>query len=170
MNDGQTLVLIPARMASTRLPNKPLADIVGLPMIVHVLNRAAEAGIGGNRRRPCRRHRRRRGIGRGLGRRGLGNGLLGLLGGDRGGGQHDRGAKQNGGQGAGPPDNPGPPRGERSPCRVRICLSGIGSHPLAYNCCLLVAACIFRTRPNAPPFAGVIDPQRAPPEAALPRL
>ena len=46
MNDGQTLVLIPARMASTRLPNKPLADIVGLPMIVHVLNRAAEAGIG----------------------------------------------------------------------------------------------------------------------------
>ncbi len=46
MNDGQTLVLIPARMASTRLPNKPLADIAGLPMIVHVLNRAAEAGIG----------------------------------------------------------------------------------------------------------------------------
>ena len=46
MNDGQTLVLIPARMASTRLPNKPLAEIAGLPMIVHVLNRAAEAGIG----------------------------------------------------------------------------------------------------------------------------
>jgi 3-deoxy-manno-octulosonate cytidylyltransferase (CMP-KDO synthetase) len=33
-------------MASTRLPGKPLADIHGLPMIVHVLNRAREAGIG----------------------------------------------------------------------------------------------------------------------------
>lgn len=33
-------------MASTRLPGKPLADIGGLPMIVHVLNRAREAGIG----------------------------------------------------------------------------------------------------------------------------
>lgn len=34
-------VLIPARLASTRLPNKPLADIAGLPMVVHVARRAA---------------------------------------------------------------------------------------------------------------------------------
>lgn len=34
-------VLIPARLASTRLPNKPLADIAGLPMIVRVAERAA---------------------------------------------------------------------------------------------------------------------------------
>ncbi len=40
------LVLIPARMAATRLPNKPLADIAGDPMIVHVWRRAMEAGIG----------------------------------------------------------------------------------------------------------------------------
>lgn len=37
-------VIIPARLASTRLPNKPLADIVGLPMIVRVARRAAESG------------------------------------------------------------------------------------------------------------------------------
>ena len=42
----KTLVLIPARMASTRLPGKPLAGIHGLPMIVHVLRRAIAAGIG----------------------------------------------------------------------------------------------------------------------------
>jgi 3-deoxy-manno-octulosonate cytidylyltransferase (CMP-KDO synthetase) len=41
-----TLILIPARMASTRLPGKPLADIAGLPMIVHVAARAAESGLG----------------------------------------------------------------------------------------------------------------------------
>ncbi|WP_269930902.1 3-deoxy-manno-octulosonate cytidylyltransferase [Aminobacter sp. HY435] len=41
-----TLVLIPARMASTRLPGKPLADLAGLPMIVHVAKRAAESGLG----------------------------------------------------------------------------------------------------------------------------
>ncbi|HEY1473190.1 MAG TPA: 3-deoxy-manno-octulosonate cytidylyltransferase [Pseudolabrys sp.] len=41
-----TIVLIPARMASTRLPGKPLADIAGLPMIVHVLRRALAAKIG----------------------------------------------------------------------------------------------------------------------------
>ncbi|MGV3551565.1 3-deoxy-manno-octulosonate cytidylyltransferase [Rhizobium sp.] len=41
-----TIVLIPARMASTRLPGKPLADIAGLPMIVQVARRAQEAGIG----------------------------------------------------------------------------------------------------------------------------
>jgi 3-deoxy-manno-octulosonate cytidylyltransferase (CMP-KDO synthetase) len=36
-------VLIPARMASTRLPNKPLADIAGLPMIVRVAQRALQS-------------------------------------------------------------------------------------------------------------------------------
>ncbi|MGU3399344.1 3-deoxy-manno-octulosonate cytidylyltransferase [Brucellaceae bacterium D45D] len=41
-----TLTLIPARMASTRLPNKPLADIGGKPMIVHVADRAKAAGLG----------------------------------------------------------------------------------------------------------------------------
>lgn len=40
------LILIPARMASTRLPGKPLADIAGRPMIVHVAERAAESGLG----------------------------------------------------------------------------------------------------------------------------
>lgn len=42
----RTLVLIPARMASTRLPGKPLADIGGAPMIVQVARRAAEAAVG----------------------------------------------------------------------------------------------------------------------------
>lgn len=42
----RTLVLIPARMASTRLPGKPLADIHGVPMIVHVLRRGQEAALG----------------------------------------------------------------------------------------------------------------------------
>ena len=37
-------VLIPARMASSRLPNKPLADIAGVPMVVHVARRAAQSG------------------------------------------------------------------------------------------------------------------------------
>ena len=41
-----TLVLIPARMASTRLPGKPLAGISGKPMIVHVAQRAHESGLG----------------------------------------------------------------------------------------------------------------------------
>jgi len=40
------LILIPARMAATRLPGKPLADIAGLPMIVHVLRRAEAAAVG----------------------------------------------------------------------------------------------------------------------------
>jgi 3-deoxy-manno-octulosonate cytidylyltransferase (CMP-KDO synthetase) len=40
------LILIPARMASTRLPGKPLADIAGLPMIVQVLRRAEAARLG----------------------------------------------------------------------------------------------------------------------------
>ena len=37
-------VLIPARLASTRLPDKPLADIAGLPMVVRVAQRAAQSG------------------------------------------------------------------------------------------------------------------------------
>ncbi len=40
------ILVIPARMAATRLPGKPLADIHGRPMIAHVLDRAREAGIG----------------------------------------------------------------------------------------------------------------------------
>ena len=40
------IVLIPARLKATRLPEKPLADILGEPMIVHVWRRACEAGIG----------------------------------------------------------------------------------------------------------------------------
>ena len=43
---AETVILIPARMAATRLPGKPLADIGGVPMIVHVLRRAQEAAIG----------------------------------------------------------------------------------------------------------------------------
>jgi 3-deoxy-manno-octulosonate cytidylyltransferase (CMP-KDO synthetase) len=43
MTQSDTLILIPARMASTRLPGKPLAEIAGVPMIVHVMRRAAEA-------------------------------------------------------------------------------------------------------------------------------
>src|SRR5438445_3267879 len=37
-------VIIPARLASTRLPNKPLADLGGKPMIVRVAERAAQSG------------------------------------------------------------------------------------------------------------------------------
>ena len=40
------IVVIPARLASTRLPDKPLADICGAPMIVHVWRRAVAAEIG----------------------------------------------------------------------------------------------------------------------------
>jgi 3-deoxy-manno-octulosonate cytidylyltransferase (CMP-KDO synthetase) len=40
------VVIIPARMASTRLPGKPLADIAGQPMIVHCWRRAVEADVG----------------------------------------------------------------------------------------------------------------------------
>jgi 3-deoxy-manno-octulosonate cytidylyltransferase (CMP-KDO synthetase) len=43
---GDVLVLIPARMAASRLPNKPLADIGGVPMIVHVLRQAEAAAVG----------------------------------------------------------------------------------------------------------------------------
>ena len=58
---ADVLILIPARMAATRLPGKPLADIAGEPMIVHVLRRAQAADIGpvvvatdfGGNRRGC---------------------------------------------------------------------------------------------------------------------
>ena len=42
----KTVVVIPARLGSTRLPNKPLAEIGGAPMIVQVWRRAVEAGVG----------------------------------------------------------------------------------------------------------------------------
>ena len=45
-NSQETIILIPARMASMRLPGKPLADIAGKPMIVHVAERARESAIG----------------------------------------------------------------------------------------------------------------------------
>ena len=43
---SRTIVLIPARLGSTRLPDKPLASIAGEPMIVHVWRRATAAGVG----------------------------------------------------------------------------------------------------------------------------
>jgi 3-deoxy-manno-octulosonate cytidylyltransferase (CMP-KDO synthetase) len=43
---SRTVVLIPARLAATRLPDKPLLPIGGLPMIVHVWRRAVEADLG----------------------------------------------------------------------------------------------------------------------------
>jgi 3-deoxy-manno-octulosonate cytidylyltransferase (CMP-KDO synthetase) len=43
---AEVLILIPARMASSRLPGKPLADIAGEPMIVHVMRRAQQADVG----------------------------------------------------------------------------------------------------------------------------
>ena len=46
MTNPRILILIPARMAATRLPGKPLLEMAGLPMIVHVLRRAEAAGIG----------------------------------------------------------------------------------------------------------------------------
>lgn len=46
MPGSDTLILIPARMAATRLPGKPLADIGGEPMIVHVVRRAEAAKLG----------------------------------------------------------------------------------------------------------------------------
>lgn len=39
-------IIIPARFASTRLPGKPLADIAGKPMIVHVMEQALKSGAG----------------------------------------------------------------------------------------------------------------------------
>ncbi|MFW0777735.1 MAG: 3-deoxy-manno-octulosonate cytidylyltransferase [Rickettsiales bacterium] len=40
------IILIPARLASARLPDKPLADIAGVPMIVRVAERATKSGVG----------------------------------------------------------------------------------------------------------------------------
>lgn len=44
--ENDVVILIPARLAASRLPGKPLADIAGRPMIAHVLARAQEAGLG----------------------------------------------------------------------------------------------------------------------------
>ena len=41
-----TAIIIPTRLSAKRFPNKPLASINGLPMIVHVLNRAIESKVG----------------------------------------------------------------------------------------------------------------------------
>jgi 3-deoxy-manno-octulosonate cytidylyltransferase (CMP-KDO synthetase) len=46
MTAAAPLIVIPARLHATRLPGKPLADIHGVPMIVHVWRRAIEAGLG----------------------------------------------------------------------------------------------------------------------------
>lgn len=46
MTGRNILILIPARLAANRLPGKPLADIAGEPMIVHVLRRAQAAKLG----------------------------------------------------------------------------------------------------------------------------
>lgn len=43
---SRTIILIPARLKATRLPDKPLANILGRPMIVHVWRRAMEADVG----------------------------------------------------------------------------------------------------------------------------
>ncbi len=45
-NVPNTLVVIPARMQATRLPGKPMVDIAGAPMIVHVWRRAVAANAG----------------------------------------------------------------------------------------------------------------------------
>src|SRR5690606_30528355 len=42
----KSMIVIPARLAATRLPDKPLAEIAGEPMIVHVWRRAVEADCG----------------------------------------------------------------------------------------------------------------------------
>ena len=41
-----TAIIIPTRLAARRFPNKPLAEINGIPMIIHVLNKAKESKIG----------------------------------------------------------------------------------------------------------------------------
>ena len=43
---NNTVIIIPSRLGAKRFPNKPLAEINGLPMIVHCLNRAKESEIG----------------------------------------------------------------------------------------------------------------------------
>lgn len=44
--NSEVITIIPARMQASRLPGKPMADIGGVPMIVHVLRRAQEANVG----------------------------------------------------------------------------------------------------------------------------
>ena len=44
MSSAPFTVLIPARLSSSRLPGKPLADIAGLPMVVRVAQRASRSG------------------------------------------------------------------------------------------------------------------------------
>ena len=44
-NKHKKIIIIPARMAASRLPNKPLADIAGKPMIQHVWERAMAADL-----------------------------------------------------------------------------------------------------------------------------
>jgi 3-deoxy-manno-octulosonate cytidylyltransferase (CMP-KDO synthetase) len=46
MAGNDVVIIIPARLAASRLPRKPLADIAGRPMIAHVLARAEAAGLG----------------------------------------------------------------------------------------------------------------------------
>ena len=46
MSIQNPIIMIPARLASSRLPGKPLANISGLPMIVQVLKRGLEAALG----------------------------------------------------------------------------------------------------------------------------
>ena len=41
-----TAIIIPARLGAKRFPNKPLAKINNIPMIIHVMNRAKEANVG----------------------------------------------------------------------------------------------------------------------------
>ena len=41
-----TAIIIPTRLGAKRFPNKPLAKINNVPMIIHVLNRAKESKIG----------------------------------------------------------------------------------------------------------------------------
>ena len=41
-----TAIIIPTRLDAKRFPNKPLAKINNIPMIIHVLNRATESNVG----------------------------------------------------------------------------------------------------------------------------
>ena len=43
---GNTVIIIPCRLAAKRLPNKPLLEINNLPMIIHVIKRAKESSVG----------------------------------------------------------------------------------------------------------------------------
>ena len=43
---SDTVIIIPSRLSAKRFPNKPLSKINGLPMIVHVMNKAKESGVG----------------------------------------------------------------------------------------------------------------------------